>query len=287
MHIIKTSESLQKHLNTLRNDQPNVTIGFVPTMGALHAGHTSLVRASVANNQITVCSIFVNPTQFGDVADLDKYPKPIENDIALLIENNCNVLFLPDYADIYPDNYEQKVFDIDGLDNKIEGASRPGHFQGVCNVLHRFFTVVCPTRAYFGQKDFQQTVVVKKLVEITNSCVDIQIVPIKREPHGLAMSSRNIRLSDKGRQNAAFIFKAISQAKEDLDKMTLKEAIAKAKQFISSQKGARIDYLLAVDAATLNEVEKIDDAKEIAILTVVEYEGVRLLDNIYLKRNEL
>lgn len=287
MHIIKTSETLEKLLNTLRSKEQNVTVGFVPTMGALHAGHTSLIESSVANNTITVCSIFVNPTQFGDVADLDKYPKPIEKDIELLISHKCDILFLPNYEEVYPASYKQQNFEIGGLDHKIEGASRPGHFQGVCNVIHRFFTIVCPTRAYFGQKDFQQTVVVKKLVEITASPIDIQIVPIKREPHGLAMSSRNIRLSDKGRKNAAFIYKSISQAKDDIATMTLADAVAKAKQFISAQKGARIDYLLAVDTATLNEVTSIDDANEIAILTVVEYEGVRLLDNIYLKKRRV
>lgn len=284
MHIIKTSETLQQLLMTIRGKDPNVTTGFVPTMGALHHGHISLLNASVAENGITVCSIFVNPTQFGDAGDLEKYPKPIEKDIELLIESGCDILFLPNYEEVYPESYQQQIFALDGLDHKIEGASRPGHFQGVCNVLYQFFTIVCPTRAYFGQKDFQQTVVVKKLVEITSSPIDIQIVPIKRETHGLAMSSRNVRLSEKGRQNAAFIFKAISQAKEDIAEMELYEAVAKAKQFINAQKGARIDYLLAVDTVTLDQVVAVEDAKEVAILTVVEYEGVRLLDNIYIKK---
>ncbi|MDB4162073.1 pantoate--beta-alanine ligase [Bacteroidia bacterium] len=283
MHIIKTSETLIKHLNALRESNLKVTTGLVPTMGALHTGHASLIKASVKENDITVCSIFVNPTQFGEAADLETYPKPIENDIELLIDNGCDILFLPDYKEIYPDTYQQQEFAIDGLDHKIEGASRPGHFQGVCNVLHRFFILVCPSGAYFGQKDFQQTVVAKKLVAITNSPVEIRVIPIYREPHGLAMSSRNIRLSTKGRQNAAFIYRAISQAKEDVNEMELHEAIAKATQFINAQKGAHIDYLLAVDTTTLDEAQTLESANEIALLTVVEYEGVRLLDNIYLK----
>ena len=283
MHVIKTSETLIKHLNALRKNNPVVTIGFVPTMGALHAGHASLINTSVAENTVTVSSIFVNPTQFGEAADLETYPKPIENDIELLVEQGCDILFLPDYEDIYPDTYQQQEFPIDGLDHKIEGLSRPGHFQGVCNVLHRFFMLLSPTRAYFGQKDFQQTVVAQRLAAITNSSVEIRITPIYREPHGLAMSSRNIRLSKKGRQNAAFIYRAISQAKEDVKEMELHEAIAKATQFIKAQKGAHIDYLLAVDTATLDPVQTLDSANEIALLTVVEYEGVRLLDNIYLK----
>lgn len=283
MHIIKTSDTLKKHLIALRKEQPKVTIGFVPTMGALHQGHLSLIDASVSENDITVCSIFVNPTQFGDAADLEKYPKPIEQDIEKLVKNDCSILFLPSYDDVYPSDYKQMIFAIGELEHKIEGASRPGHFQGVCNVLHQLFSLISPTAAYFGQKDFQQTVVVKKLVEITDSSVKIRVVPIKREPHGLAMSSRNVRLSAKGRQNAAFIHKALSQTKEDLASMTVAKAVAKAKQFINAQKGAAIDYLLAVDAKTLEEISSLDEAENITLLTVVEYENVRLLDNIILK----
>ena len=283
MHIIKSADKLAQYINNIRVNRKNVTIGLVPTMGALHKGHVSLIDASVEDNDITVCSIFVNPTQFGEKADLEKYPKPIENDIELLIKHKCNILFLPTYEQVYPPSYEHKVFDLNGLDYKIEGASRPGHFQGVCNVVSRFFEIIKPDNAYFGQKDFQQTVVVKRMVDALQLPVTIKIVPIKREPHGLAMSSRNIRLSAKGRNNAAFIYKALLRLKEDVEEMKLEEAVTKAKQFISAQKGARIDYLLAVDAVTLDEVKGINDASNIAVVTVVEYEGVRLLDNVILK----
>ena len=283
MHIIKSADKLAQYINNIRVNRKNVTIGLVPTMGALHKGHVSLIDASVEDNDITVCSIFVNPTQFGEKADLEKYPKPIENDIELLIKHKCNILFLPTYEQVYPPSYEHKVFDLNGLDYKIEGASRPGHFQGVCNVVSRFFEIIKPDNAYFGQKDFQQTVVVKRMVDALQLPITIKIVPIKREPHGLAMSSRNIRLSAKGRNNAAFIYKALLQLKEDVEEMKLEEAVTKAKQFISAQKGARIDYLLAVDAVTLDEVKGINDASNIAVVTVVEYEGVRLLDNVILK----
>ncbi|MGB1038307.1 MAG: pantoate--beta-alanine ligase, partial [Bacteroidia bacterium] len=201
----------------------------------------------------------------------------------LLIKNGCNILFLPDYEDVYPADYKQQTFDLNNLDFLIEGASRPGHFQGVSNVIYRFFEIINPTNAYFGQKDYQQTVVIKRLIKITNSDVHLNIVPIKREPHGLAMSSRNIRLSQKGRQNAAFIYKALSQLKEDIAEMSLSDSVKKAKQFISAQKGARIDYLVAVDSTTLEPVENIDESDGVAVVTVVEYEGVRLLDNIILK----
>ena len=283
MNILKTSELVLRHLETIRQNNKKVTIGFIPTMGALHKGHASLIEASVKENDITVCSIFVNPTQFGESADLDNYPKPIEKDIQLLMDCGCSILFLPDYDSVYPPDYSHITYELGGLDTKIEGASRPGHFQGVCNVVDRFFSIVEPTNAYFGQKDYQQTVVVKKLIRLTNSTVKLNIVPIKREPHGLAMSSRNIRLSDKGRQNAAFIYSALQQIKDDVTNMTIGEAIKKAKQFISAQKGASIDYLVAVDSTTLEEVTSLDKSGGVAVLTVVHYEGVRLLDNIILK----
>ena len=283
MNIIKTSADLSLYLQTKRTEDKNVTIGLIPTMGALHDGHASLIKESVKENDITVCSIFVNPTQFGEAADLDNYPKPIEKDIDLLLKHNCSILFLPAYEEVYPKNYEHKEYDLNGLDFKIEGASRPGHFQGVCNVVGRFFEIVQPTNAYFGQKDYQQTVVVKRLVKVTNSKINIRIVPIKREAHGLAMSSRNIRLSEKGRSNAAFIYKSLIQLKEDVETMGLTESVKKANQFINAQKGAKVDYLIAVDSTTLEPVENLNDSEGVAVVTVVEYEGVRLLDNIILK----
>jgi pantoate--beta-alanine ligase len=283
MHIIKSKSALIAHLLSIRNSVPNVTIGFVPTMGALHTGHTSLIDESVAQNQITVCSIFVNPTQFGNKSDLEKYPKPIEKDIDLLMKHRCDVLFLPDYNEVYPTTYVHQTFDLGDLEFKIEGASRPGHFQGVCNVVHRFFEIIQPDFAYFGQKDFQQTAVIRRLIAVTQSTVQIRIVPIKREPHGLAMSSRNIRLSDTGRRNAAFIYKALRDVQSDIDNLPLPDLINRAKQFISAQKGASLDYLTAVNAETLEEVNTIDEAESVVLLTVVAYEGVRLLDNIFLK----
>ncbi|PCJ65945.1 MAG: pantoate--beta-alanine ligase [Bacteroidetes bacterium] len=283
MNIIKTSIVLNRYLNTIRETNTKVTIGFIPTMGALHSGHTSLINASVKNNDITVCSIFVNPTQFGDSADLEKYPKPIEKDIEVLLKNECDVLFLPSNDTVYPNDYTQKSYDLNDLDLKIEGASRPGHFQGVCNVVGRFFEIVKPDNAYFGQKDYQQTVVVNRLIQITNSSVKLNVVPIKRESHGLAMSSRNIRLSEKGRQNAAFIYRSLVQLKEDISNLGLEQSVKKARQFIQAQKGAHVDYLLAVDSITLEPVKNMEDSKGIAVVTVVEYEGVRLLDNIILK----
>lgn len=283
MHIIKASKDLSNLLDSIRRENPKVTIGFVPTMGALHEGHLSLLTESVSKADITVCSIFVNPTQFGEKQDLEKYPKPIENDIELLMQVNCDILFLPEYDQVYPSTYTHQKFELKDLDHKIEGASRPGHFQGVCNVLFRFFEIIKPNFAFFGQKDFQQTVVAKQLARLMEQAPRIVVTPIKREAHGLAMSSRNIRLSDKGKMNAAFIYRALHQLKEDTAEMNLADALQKAKQFIGAQKGAEIDYLLAVDTITLDEVNSIDESQGIAVVTVIEYEGVRLLDNIILK----
>lgn len=283
MHIIKSRKALIDYLSSIRKHSQNVTIGFVPTMGALHSGHASLIDESVSENNITVCSIFVNPTQFGDKSDLEKYPKPIEKDIEILIKHKCDILFLPEFEEVYSAEYVHQKFELGELESKIEGASRPGHFQGVCNVVSQLFEIVTPDCAYFGQKDYQQTAIIKSLIKLTRSNITLKIVPIKRESNGLAMSSRNIRLSDKGRKNAAFIYKALRDIQAEVESRSLVELVNRAKQFISSQKGVDLDYLLAVDAENLNEVTSIKESGSIIILVAVTYEGVRLIDNIFLK----
>ncbi len=280
MKLIKTAPQLTKYLNNLRTADNSLKIGFVPTMGALHKGHASLIEKSVSDNEITVCSIFVNPTQFGEKKDLETYPKPIDQDIQMLIDHNCDILFLPEVNEIYPEGYEQLVFDLDGLDFRIEGKQRPGHFQGVCNVLKRFFEIIKPDRAYFGQKDFQQAVVVKKLAKILGAPIDIVILPIAREDSGLAMSSRNQRLSAEGRTEAAFIYKALQGIQESYKEIGMKAAITQAREEIESHEGTVIEYLIAVDPESLEET--VDITNNIAVLTVVRYEMVRLLDNLIL-----
>ena len=282
MHIIKSKHGLVAHLLSLRKKDENVTIGFVPTMGALHSGHASLIDESVRENTITVCSIFVNPTQFGDKSDLEKYPKPIEKDIEILIKHKCDILFLPEFEDVYSAEYVHQKFELGELESKIEGASRPGHFQGVCNVVSQLFEIVSPDCAYFGQKDYQQTAIIKSLIQLTRSDVTLKIVPTKREPNGLAMSSRNIRLSETGRKNAAFIYKALRDIRSDIETRSLTELVERAKQFISSQKGADLDYLRVVDAETLHEVTSLKQSADVVVLVAVTYEGVRLIDNIFL-----
>lgn len=281
MKLVKSADKLTKLLLNLRKGDNLVTIGFVPTMGALHEGHLSLLKNSKSENSITVCSIFVNPTQFGEKKDLETYPKPIEKDIEKLLSVGCDILFLPEVQEVYPESYKQQYFDLLGLDLKIEGKQRPGHFQGVCNVIYRFFEIIEPDKAYFGQKDFQQTVVVKRLVELTKSKTEICVVPIAREENGLAMSSRNQRLSNEHRFQASFIREALLKIKEHAKEIGLQKAIEQARKELSTIKHAELEYLLAADTRSLQEVNHLDG--EVVVLTVVKFHGVRLLDNILLK----
>ena len=281
MHIIKRFIDLKRYLNVRQKRSPSQIIGFVPTIGALHEGHLSLIKESCDGFDISICSIFVNPTQFGESNDLKKYPKPIEKDIELLINNGCDVLFLPSVEEVYPATYTHRNFDLGGVDLVFEGKSRVGHFQGVCNVIYRFFDQIKPHKAYFGKKDFQQTVVVKKLVEITKLKTTVCVVPIKREPNGLAMSSRNIRLSDNGRKKASFINESLKLIENNFREIGLSNSVDLAKKHILKNENAKLDYLVVVEKDTLRGVETYEN-KKLVVLTAVNYEGVRLLDNIIL-----
>lgn len=281
MHIIKRFVDLKRYLNVRQKRSPSQIIGLVPTMGALHEGHLSLIKESCGSCDISVCSIFVNPTQFGESNDLKKYPKPIEKDIELLINNGCDVLFLPSVKEVYPATYIHRNFDLGGIDLVFEGKSRVGHFQGVCNIIYRFFDQIKPHKAYFGQKDFQQAVVVKKLVNITSLNTKICVVPTKREPGGLAMSSRNIRLSDNGRKKASFINESLKLIENNFREIGLSNSIDLAKKHILKNENAKIDYLVVAEKDTLKGVETYEN-KKLVVLTAVNYEGVRLLDNIIL-----
>ncbi|MCH1473841.1 MAG: pantoate--beta-alanine ligase [Bacteroidia bacterium] len=281
MHIIRRFYDLKRLINKKAKLSPDLLVGFVPTMGALHDGHISLLKESTKECDLSICSIFVNPTQFGESRDLKRYPKPIEKDIELLIQNKCDILFLPSVEEVYPKTYTQQEFDLNGLETVFEGKSRVGHFQGVCNVIYRFFDQIKPNKAYFGQKDFQQTVVVKKLVEITGLKTAICVVPIKREPNGLAMSSRNARLTANGKKDASFICHALMLIKNNLKSFGVDKSVEMAKQHISKFQNAKLDYLIVAETKTLKETKQHKDQKIIA-LVALDYEGVRLLDNMIL-----
>lgn len=282
MFIYKSADLLHLELQKLRS-QGN-QIGFVPTMGALHAGHRSLLERARAENDTVVCSIFVNPTQFDDKADLDKYPSTIDSDMEMLRSLNIDYLYYPEVQDVYPDGVASNDIDLAGLDTIHEGALRPGHFQGVAQVVKRFFEIVQPSRAYFGQKDFQQTAVISQLIKVCGFDTKMVVCPIIREPHGLAMSSRNERLSPVEREKASFIYKSLLKLKERCFFKPLAEALATTVEYLESIEDANLEHLICVDGNSLQEVSDLLDSDYVVALTVVKYGGVRLLDNIILKK---
>lgn len=257
------------------------TVGFVPTMGYLHEGHLVLVRQAKAENQIAVASIFVNPTQFGPKEDFARYPRDPERDLALLEKERVDLLFMPSSEEVYPQGSCTWVH-VERVSERLEGATRPGHFRGVATVVAKLFNIVEPTRAYFGQKDAQQVVVVKKMVADLNMNVEIVAVPTKREPDGLAMSSRNVYLTGSERQAALVLWKSLNLA-QDLWSKGERRAESIRQQMlglIQKEPLARIDYVSIADPERLEEVAEIDQT---ALISLAVYVGkTRLIDNIIL-----
>ncbi len=280
MILYKKKTDLIAKINSLK--KWGKTIGLVPTMGALHGGHLSLIEASRKQNDITVCSIFVNPTQFNDSNDFNKYPVTLEKDILFLTEDGTDVLFLPDIDEIYPEGKPTDTYNLGDLETILEGKYRPGHFQGVCQVVHRLFKIVQPHKAYFGQKDYQQCMVIKKLVELLNLSIEIIVHPTVREPSGLAMSSRNLRLSDDDKQRAVALYNALSFIKEKGAKTNFEEAKEKAMQIIKEAGFGKIDYVTVCDAETLQEIKTKHNAKPKVALVAAYLSSVRLIDNMLL-----
>lgn len=277
MKVIKTINSLKKIIK--KQKQKGEIIGFVPTMGALHKGHISLVKAARKKTDFVVVSIFVNPTQFGKGEDFSKYPRTINFDKKLLIKEKVDILFLPSNEEMY--KKDASVFvDESFLSKKLCGKSRPSHFKGVCTVVCKFFNIVEPDISYFGQKDYQQACIVKNMVKSLNFSTLIKLCPIVRESDGLAMSSRNKYLNKKQRKQAACLSSALKQVKKliktgENDTKRLKSFI---KNFISkTSPSARIDYVDIVDCNSLESVKKID--KKAVILAAVFFGKTRLIDN--------
>ena len=280
MILFKTTEALQHYLNKQRCQ--NATIGFVPTMGALHQGHISLIKACKEKCDITVCSIFVNPTQFNDKNDFEKYPVTIENDVFLLETNNTDVLFLPSVHEIYPEGLQQlQHFYIGNLETILEGKYRPGHFQGVCNVVFRLLKIVNPAELFLGRKDYQQYLVLKKMMQQFYPSINITAVDIAREASGLAMSSRNMRLSADTRGKAAAIYNALNFIKQNIHHTAIGGLQQKAKEKILLSGFNKIDYIEVCDAETLMPVSSINN-KPLVALAAAFIDGVRLIDNILL-----
>ncbi len=281
MVIFKQAKPLADYLNIKR--QAGKKIGFVPTMGALHQGHLSLVAEAKSNNNVTVCSIFVNPTQFNNPEDLKRYPITIEKDIEQLLAVACDVLFLPSNEQIYPRDYEKKLYDLGNIENSLEGSYRPGHFQGVCQVVDRLLEIVNPDNIYMGQKDFQQCMVVKKLLEITgkNNSINLNISPTIRETSGLAMSSRNLRLDPLEKKIALSIYQELTEIKKQLHFTPLVQLKETAKQHLE-QKGFKVDY---VEIANSHDLSPATEASEASVALIAASIGtIRLIDNIILNR---
>jgi pantoate--beta-alanine ligase len=278
MILFKHSKDLQSYFNY--SNQKKVFSGFVPTMGALHEGHLSLIAQSRLKTDITICSIFVNPFQFNNTDDFKKYPSTIEKDILLLEESGCDILFLPVENEIYPDaDSKVKHFELGYLEKILEGKFRPGHFQGVCLVVEKLLNIIDPSFLFLGQKDYQQCLVIKKLAGLMNKDIEIVICPILRESNGLAMSSRNLRLNDQEKNLASKLYKTLEQIKRRLAPGNFsylkKEAILQLEL-----DGFTIDYLEMAKSATLEIVEDCNTHEKYIVLIAAFLNSVRLIDNL-------
>ncbi|WP_262248643.1 pantoate--beta-alanine ligase [Parapedobacter soli] len=279
LEIAKTKVALQELLQPHRRSGRR--IAFVPTMGALHRGHIALVNGAKDLADVVVCSIFVNPTQFNDPTDLEKYPRPIERDIELLELAHCDILFYPSVEEMYGTN-EQWQMDLGELENVLEGLHRPGHFQGVTQVLKKLFDAVHPDIACFGQKDFQQYKVVEYMVNRLKLPLRIELCPTVREPGGLAMSSRNIRLSAAGREQAQQLYKVLKQTKADLPRKTLAGLCEDATQALDNSPGIRVEYFAIFHADDFTAASEASRGRPLIALAAIWVEGVRLIDNLLL-----
>jgi pantoate--beta-alanine ligase len=269
---------LQQYLQGLK--ARGTVIGFVPTMGALHAGHLSLIKQAQQQCDVVVCSIFVNPTQFNDPKDLEIYPRPIRDDIAKLEQIGCDILFNPDVTEMYADN-EKWHLDIGQLEGLLEGKFRPGHYQGVTQVVFKLFDIVKPDVAFFGQKDYQQVLVITKMIRLLNMPVKLVMCPIERETDGLAMSSRNIHLTAADRLHALILSKTLNSVKANFDNNHIDKLIQSAEEAISNEPGVTLGYFEIADGDTLLPAHK--DTKKVVALVAATVGKTRLIDNVVLK----
>lgn len=279
MLIFKTVEDLQQHILSLKKQ--NLIIGFVPTMGALHNGHLSLIQQSKQTTDITVCSIFVNPTQFNDTKDLEKYPRTTEQDIDLLNSAQTDIIFLPSVEAIYPTDIDTSVnLDFGTLDKLMEGEHRPGHFAGVAQVVKRLLDIVLPTKLFMGQKDYQQFCICRNMMEQFNLSTEIIMCPIIRAESGLAMSSRNMRLTEKERMIATNIHRVLLATKFNFDKTKINQLKTNAIFTLNNIPEFRLDYFEIADGKTLMPATKTSE--NIVACTAVFLGEVRLIDNMIL-----
>jgi pantoate--beta-alanine ligase len=273
-----TKRELRQHLDEIR--RTGKTIGLVPTLGALHLGHLSLIALAKQQSDVVVCSIFVNPTQFNDPTDLAKYPRPIVSDIEKLEQANCDILFNPDVNEIYADN-EQWHLNIGEMESLLEGKFRPGHYQGVTQVVYKLFDIVKPNVAFFGQKDYQQFLVINKMVGIMHMPVNLVMCPIQREPDGLAMSSRNIHLSADDRKHSLILSKTLNWVKDNFDSSKIAELKGKAESWISAEADVELAYFEIADGDNLHHAN--EHTRNIVALVAAKVGNTRLIDNMIIK----
>ena len=282
MRVFQTQKELQIELNKVENQSKKV--GFVPTMGALHQGHLSLLEQSLNENEVTVLSIFVNPTQFNNADDLKKYPRTLEKDVELVKKLNKNILvYAPSVTDIYEGNTISTSFNYDGLENQMEGKHRPGHFDGVGTIVKKLFEIIKPTNAYFGEKDFQQLQIVRKLVAKYKIPVNIIGCEIFRETSGLAMSSRNERLSENAKNESKVIYQILTQAKEKFISESANEVVKFVEKEFKKHSNFTLEYFeIAAEDTLLTCKRKVKNKKYRGFIAVF-IENIRLIDNISLK----
>ncbi|MCA0425836.1 MAG: pantoate--beta-alanine ligase [Bacteroidetes bacterium] len=268
-------------LNTVLNSKEfrNKSLGFVPTMGALHQGHLSLIRKAKAENDFVVCSIFVNPTQFNNPEDLKLYPRTLDKDAMLLAAENCDILFAPEADEMYPDGLKKESADDYGyFIHVLEGAHRPGHFDGVVTIVRRLFELVNPNKVYFGQKDYQQCLVVRELINRMNANLSFVMCPVVREEDGLAMSSRNVRLSEAERKASLVLSQALFQLSNSWEENSWVDALQASRDLIQKNPLVKLDYLVVCDP---NSLKELDSFQPNAIALVAALCGsTRLIDNV-------
>ncbi len=278
MQVFQDKKKLQDYLESL---SPQALVGFVPTMGALHEGHLSLFQQSIEDNDVTVASIFVNPTQFNNQEDFDQYPNTLQKDQSHLERIGVDLLFIPNVEEMYPNGLETEPINLHGMDKVMEGKFRPGHFEGMATVVKRLLEIVKPNQAYFGEKDFQQLQIIRRMVSEYSIPVEIIGMPIIREPNGLAMSSRNMRLTDHQKEEATVIYQTLKEIQEQSNKLSVKELKHIGyRNFAFSN--LQLEYLEIVKSSDLHSVEVLEKSKEYRACIAAYCGDVRLIDNIEL-----
>jgi pantoate--beta-alanine ligase len=278
MEIIKNINDLKQYIS--KEKQKNKSIGFVPTMGALHAGHTSLVKRCVSENDVCIVSVFVNPTQFNNKKDLETYPRTLEADCDLLEAAGCKCVFSPDEQEMYPEP-DTRIFNLGRIAEVMEGKFRPGHFNGVAQIVSKLFDIVEPDKAYFGEKDFQQVAVIREMLKTLNLPIEIISCPILREEDGLAMSSRNALLTPEMRQKAPIISQVLKESTTFIKEKEVNEIRKIVVDKINKEEGMNVEYYEIVDGETLESIEKWSDSSNPVGCITVFCGNVRLIDNIH------